>query len=402
MSRGASRRLTAAIAVLAGMGYGALALGSGLDRISLGKPETAARVPAPFASQALRSQGAVLIGQGQARAALAKGEAAVRDAPLDPGSTALLGIARFRLGDGPGAERAFRIAGQLGWREQFTQTYWMGRALDAGDWRVAAMRLDALLRQSPALLTERRLLDPIETSPAGRAALAERIIAAPGWLRPYTSALAEVPRPVLLLRAQVLGEVAARKGLLGCEAVAPLVERMVSESAELEAAMLWRQHCPGAASAPVYDGQFAAASLQQDRNQFAWTFIGQSDAQLLLEPAGNGPGRQLLIETTAAKPRQIARQMLLIAPGNYRLSWRAESPEGGPSDLVAAALSCRQVPAETLTARFDRAAGRWIAPLTVGGDCKVHWLSFGVTGRSGTVRLGEIKLEPAGQTSAPR
>ena len=390
-----SRRLAALGGALACLGYGALAISSGLDRMSLKQPELAPSVPAPFASQALRSAGAVLIGRGQARLALAKGDAAVRDAPLDPGSTALLGIARFRTGDGPGAERAFRIAGQLGWREQFTQTYWMGRALEIGDWRIAAMRLDALLRQSPALLAERRLLDPVESSAAGRAALAERILAGPGWLRPYTTALTDLPRPVLLLRAEVLGAVAARKGLLGCEAVAPLVERLVGEAAELEAATLWRQHCPGAATTPIYDGQFIAASIQQDNNQFAWTFIGQSDANLLLEPTETGPVRRLVVETSASKLRQIARQMVLIAPGAYRLSWTAEDQNGAPSDLVAAALTCSQIPGEWLAARFDPVARRWVAPLTAGTACKTHWLSFGVTGRSGTVRLGDIRLDPA-------
>lgn len=392
----ASRRLAAFGGALACLAYAALAIASGFDRLSLRHPEYAAKVPPPFASQALRSEGTALIGQGQARAALVKGEAAVRDAPLDPGSTALLGIARYRSGDAAGANRAFRIAGQLGWRNEFTQTYWMGRALEIGDWRIAAMRLDALLRQRPALLAERRLLDPLETAAAGRAALAERILAAPAWLRPYASALAEVPRPVLLLRAQVLGEVAARKGLLGCETVAPLVERLVGVSAELEAAALWRQHCPGAAATLVYDGQFAAASLQQDRSQFAWTFIGQSDSNLLLEPVGDGAAQQLVVETTSTRPRQIARQMVLIAPGAYQLSWSAKDRGGAASDLVAATLSCDQTSSKWLAARFDRAAGRWIASLTVDSACKVHWLSFGVTGRSGAVRLGDVRLEPVG------
>jgi hypothetical protein len=390
-----SQRIVAFAGALVCLGYGALALGSGLDRMSLARPALAARVPAPFASQALRSEGAVLIEQGQAQAALTKGEAAVRDAPLDPASTALLGIARFRTGDSPGAERAFRIAGQLGWREQFTQTYWMGRALEIGDWRIAALRLDALLRQRPELLAERRLLDPVETSPAGRAALADRILSGPGWLRSYTSALTDVPRPVLLLRAQVLGEAAARKGLLGCETVAPLVERLVGAAAELAAATLWRQHCPGAAAALIYDGQFATASLQQNRSQFAWTFIGNSDTNLLLEPAGEGKAQRLAVQTTSTKPREIARQMVLIAPGVYRLSWRAEESGGAPSELVAAALSCAQIPKEWLTAQFDKSAGRWIATVPVGSDCKSHWLSFGVSGRSGTARLSDIRLESA-------
>lgn len=395
----ASRRRTVWLGALACLGYSALALASGLDRMSLKHPEYAARVPVLFASQALRSEGAALIAQGQAQAALTLGEAAVRDAPLDPGSTALLGIARFRTGDSAGADRAFRIAGQLGWREQFTQTYWLGKALEIGDWRVAAMRLDALLRQRPDLLAERRLLGPLETSRAGRAALAERILSAPAWLNPYAAPPADVPRPVLLLRAQVLGEVAARKVMLGCETVAPLVERLVSAGAELQAAALWRQHCPGAAKTLVYDGQFAAAWLLQDRSQFAWTFVGQSDTNLLLEPVGAGPSKRLVVETTTSRPRQIARQMVMIAPGAYRLSWTAERDGGNGADVVAATLSCNQASRDWLAARFDPTAGRWTAQMTVDSSCKAHWLSFGLTGQSGAVKLGDVRLEAVSQNS---
>lgn len=397
MAAGRSAGRGAWIAALACLGYAGLALGSGLDRMTLTRPDLAGMVPAPFASQALRSEGAALIEHGQAQAALARGEAAVVDAPLDPASTALLGIARFRAGDAPGADRAFRIAGQLGWREQFTQVYWMGRALEIGDWRVAAMRLDALLRQNPALLAERRLVDPIETSPAGRAALAERILAGPNWLRPYTAAPAEVPRPVLLQRALVLGEVARRKGLLGCEAVAPLVERMVAEAAVVEAAGLWRQHCPGAGARLIYDGQFAAASLQQDRSQFAWSFIGQSDASVLLEPDGKNGARRLVIESNASRPRQIARQMVLVPPGSYRLSWLAEDTGGAPSELALAALSCAPVPERWLAAGFDRVSGRWVATTVLDSECQAHWLSLGVSGQGGTVRIGDLRLDPAGR-----
>jgi hypothetical protein len=85
--------------------------------------------------------------------------------------------------------------------------------------------------------------------------------------------------------------------------------------------------------------------------------------------------------------------MVLIPPGTYRLSWTAENPDGGPSDLVAASLGCKQVASEWLTAQFDRAAGRWVAAVTADTGCKTHWLSFGVTGRSGTVRLGDVRLE---------
>lgn len=395
MARAGLARAARMFAALACLGYAGLALGSGLDRLSAARPELAPSVPAAFASQALRSEGAALIAKAQPRAALKRGEAAVIDAPLDPASTALLGMARFRLGDIGGADRAFRIAGQLGWRDRFTQLYWMGRALEIGDWRVAAMRLDALLRQNPALLGERQLMDPLERSPAGRAALAERMLANPGWLQPYTAAVSETPRDVLLQRTQVLGSLAALKGVLGCEPVAPLIERLVANSAEQDAAVLWRQHCPGAGQSLVYDGRFVTAALDQDRSQFAWTFIGQSDASLMFEAPASDGSRLLAIDSSASYPRQIARQLVLVPPGAYRLSWSARTADGQPSNVVLAALTCAQVPDEWLPAELDPAGRRWVARVTIGTDCTAQWLSLGLAASGGAATLGDIRLDPA-------
>lgn len=394
MARGPARQWAKAGIALALAGYAALALGSGLDRMSQASPELAAKVPGPFRSQALRSEGVALIAKGDARGALARGVAAIADSPVDPTSTAIFGMARFAMGDRGGAERAFRIAGQLGWRDPFTQAYWLQRALETGNDRVAAMRLDALLRQNPELVAQQRLIDPLEGNPAGRTAMAERLLAAPNWLVPYATSLDQVPRTVLLNRATVLDELATRKAMIGCELAAPLVQRLITEKAELEAASLWRQHCPGAATSAIYDGNFAAAALNQDRSQFAWSFIGDSETGLLLEPAGYGTAKLLAIETTAPRPRAIARQMLIVRPGAYRLSWRARDDQAADG-LIVAALACEQMPSDWNPARFDPASKRWTVTLDVPGDCIAHWLNLGVSGKSGNARIGDILLTPA-------
>ena len=394
MARGPARQWARAGIALALAGYAALALGSGFDRMSQASPELAAKVPGPFRSQALRSEGVTLIAKGDARGALAQGEAAIADSPVDPASTAIFGMARFAMGDRGGAERAFRIAGQLGWRDTFTQAYWLQRALETGNDRVAAMRLDALLRQNPELVAQQRLIDPLEGNPAGRAAMAERLLAAPNWLVPYATNLDQVPRTVLLNRAAVLGQLAARKAMVGCELAAPLVQRLVSEKAELEAASLWRQHCPGAAASAIYDGNFAAAALDQDRSQFAWTFIGHSETGLLLEPSGDGSAKFLVVETTAPRPKAIARQLLILPPGAYQLSWRVQDDRAS-AGLIVAALACDQVPSAWQPARFDPASRRWIVDLAVSRDCIAHWLNLGVSGKSGNTKIGDIALAPA-------
>jgi hypothetical protein len=398
------RRLAGAMAGLVGIGYAVLAVGSGLDRLSQTRPELASKVPAPFRSQALRQQARALLTAGKAPAALPLSAAAVANAPLEPESTALLGMARYLQGERNAAESAFRIAGQLGWREPLTQAYWLERAIAAGDDRVAALRIDALLRQHPQLLSDRRLLDPIETRPSGRAALAERLLARPRWLASYVTGLGKVPRQVLVLRAGVLGELAARKAILGCAAVGPMVERLVAESAEAEATRLWHQHCPEAARALINDGDLAAASLDQQRSSFAWTFLGQGDTNVLLEPDDAGRSNWLAIETTAPRPRMIARQMVLAPPGRYRLSWSARDADGASGDLIQTMLSCAPRPSRWQSGQLDPASQRWSSQFTLDGACSAHWLAFAAGGREGSVKLGAIRLELQGpdQAASPR
>ncbi len=157
--------------------FAGLAAGSAADRLSAGDPVLAAQIPALFASEALRTRGAEALSNGQAVGAELIGTAAIRNAPTDPQSTALFGAGKLAVGD--------RVAGQLGWGVPITQSYWMGQALADGKYDIAALRLDALLRQQPALLRQRQLIDSMERNPAGQTAMIARMRLNPAWLSFY-------------------------------------------------------------------------------------------------------------------------------------------------------------------------------------------------------------------------
>ena len=231
-------------ASLACVAYGIVALGSGLDRESGRWPALAESVPTPFASKALEVRGLNAMLAGDWQTGLDLGEAFVRGAPIEPTATAILGGAREMRGDAGGADAAFRVAGQMGWRVPLTQRYWMGRALAVGDYRVAAQRLDAMLRQQPGLLADRSLLDPMEGNPEGQQALAGLMPAKPDWLSYYMQDTGDVPEDILLLRAQVLARAAKLGAVGGCEGAAALAHRLAELGDASVAAQLWREQCP--------------------------------------------------------------------------------------------------------------------------------------------------------------
>lgn len=251
--------LIAASALLS-LAYTGLALGNGIDRLSATRPELATEVPPLFASEALRVEGAQALRDGDARSIVMIGEKAVRDAPTDPQSTAMLGAGLLISGNQTRADRAFRVAGRLGWRVPITQNYWMAKALEVSDYQSAALRLDALGRQQPDLLAERQLLDPMERNPAGRAALIQRLALHPDWVPTYVANGVSAPTDAMLQRSVVLLEAAQAGVVLGCEVIAPLVRQMVALKLPEEAARLWQAHCPAKDRKMVTDPQPYSAS----------------------------------------------------------------------------------------------------------------------------------------------
>ena len=372
--------------------YVVLALGSGADRLSSGQPDIAGKIPALFASEAIRTSGAQALNEGQAVAAAEFGARAIGNAPTDPQSAALFGAGRLASGDRVTADRAFRIAGQLGWRVPITQSYWMSQALAAGNYEIAALRLDALLRQQPELLRQRQLTDPMERNPAGQTALIKRMALAPAWLRYYAGDVWDIPADVVLQRAAVLDE-AARSGLvLGCEQIAPIATRLAVMTQPRTGSGLWRQHCRAAGTGLVGDEQLATLDISAKPSAFTWEMIGNGGLSLSLLPSGNERGQRLMIEGMADVPRAVLAQLVVLDPGRYVLSWRTGNSQGQASDHVRAGLACPGDSPVWLSPTLDRKAGLWRAAVQVNGRCPAQRLTFAAAPGAGRVWLEQITL----------
>ena len=231
--------------------YTGLVLASGADRLTATRPELATTIPALFASEALRVAGAQALADGDVRATLALGKRALHDAPADPQSAAMLGAGLLASGDQAPADQAFRVAGRLGWRVPITQSYWLSKALSASDYDLAALRLDALLRQQPQLLSQRQVMDPIERNPAGRAALIKRMALHPEWLPVYTADVQSAPPDVVMQRSDVFEQAGHQGLMLGCDAVAPTIARLVALNLREQADRLAKAQCRTQVPRPI-------------------------------------------------------------------------------------------------------------------------------------------------------
>lgn len=378
--------------------YAALALVSGLDRAAALDPVLAGMLPTALQMQSLRNKAANAQSIGDVDLAQDLARKAVASSPIEPASTAILGGALLGGNDEERADQVFRVAAQMGWRVPLTQLYWMQSSLAVGDYRNAALRLDALLRNAPKLLTNRKLLDPLEQSEEGRRALAERLAEDPDWRHPYVADVWEVEPQVLARRHAVLLDLASQGHKLGCDEVSQLVQREVALDNPRAAQQVWLAHCPGARPASVYDGNFVRAQVSQTRSSLAWTFVGNADVSVLPE-RGPRPGESALaVDGTVNRPTVFVRQLQLLQPGLYRLTWSALTEDGKPTTRLVAGLDCGK--GVDWQVGEPGAGGRRTAILQHAGACDAPWLSFALTPGAAVVRLTGVALSPASRPPA--
>lgn len=395
MARARLRLLLVPAALL----YAALAVANGLDRISENQPDLAESTPAPFRVNAARAlAGRNLIAQHTATAQSWAETAIARD-PTNAQSLSLLGQAYVLSGQGDKARKAFAVSDRMGWREPSTQIYWMLVALDRRDFAKAADRLDAVLRQSPRFDQRDQLLQLFESWPDGREQLARRLAADPGWKRPYFADVNNVPDITLYMR----GEVAKRLAGLEqqpreCQLVAPLVWRMPRKLSYGDAHAVWQAWCRGAGdTGAVSDPGFETASLAKPESPFDWFFTQTGDVDLMLGKSPGFSGQALEVANTAPARQSFATQLLQLAPGRYRATWRASAVGATPASAVTLSVQCRASHHQPLAARLlDNDKGVRAADFAVPGGCGAQYLDLAIAGGSDVVTIDDVRVEPAG------
>jgi hypothetical protein len=373
------------IGMAAALLYAGLALGSGLDRAAPAHQDLAQWVPGPLRAQSLTTEARRLVAVGIPASALEPSRRAVARDPADPSTSALLGTALLARRDPVGADRAFRIAAQGGWRDVLAQTYWLQAALAAGDSKAAVTRFDALARQypsAPVLVEAARL---IEASPEGRMALARQLAGGTNWARAYATLDSAAPPRQLHDRAVVLIATAALGRVLGCDTVRSAVGAL-GQSDPLTAAQVWRGHCPDARAGGVpSDGGFERQG--EARVPFDWEFPGHGDLESIAAVRPGGTiGRT--VRTTAATALPVAAQLVPLAPGSWRLSWTG-------SGRLRATLSCQrgvQGPNGWATVP-DGAGRRHVETVVVDGSCAARWLQLWIAAGPGEASFDDVRLD---------
>jgi tetratricopeptide (TPR) repeat protein len=337
MAPGSGTWLVRILASLALLLFGALAMASGIDRMSLSAPALARLVPVPLQAQAARSAATLAIAQEQPERAVGAARRAVAADPVEPASTSLLATAYLFNGQPEEAEAAFRVAARFGWREPATQVYWYEAAMESGDLPRAVDRADALLRTHPNLPMRDEVLSPLESTAAGRAALIVRMADRPNWLHEYLNPETGIKDDTFDRRSQVLADLAEAGTRLGCQEVTAFVTMALTRGARGNAERVWTGHCPGASlTGGLADGGFERFG-RDETSPFGWrsNLSGDVSVRSVEKASGN---RALALLNRSAVSRLVLRQAVALAPGTYRLTGAATPGR------IAASLGCGTPP----------------------------------------------------------
>lgn len=381
------------LAVAALCGYAGLALGSGLDRASERRPDLAPHVPGIFSVHASRSLAlkAVIAGDGETAVGYAR-RAVIAD-PINAQSLGLLGQSYFISGKPVQARPWFVAAGKLGWREPFTQAYWMANAIDARDFTGAATRLDAILRQFPGFADRAKFLALFEDDDGGREALAGRLAADPVWAHGYFDDTWTSDAATRTARSDVAQRMARQYGALDCAMIMPLVQKQVVTGAIADAHMTWQLHCaPGGGATQVpYDGEFERTALEGARASFEWTLSNDGALDIGIAPAPGLDGNALVVSSSAPGQRAVAWQLLALKPGRWSVGWRTNGA-GAATDV---ALYCGDEPRSPRAGvPVAGAPGYYRAQFDVRAGCTGTWLSLGVAAGARDVAIDNVTVRP--------
>lgn len=331
-----------AVRALLGAGIAWLSFAVTVDRVfGTRAPATAARWGAGAAStDAARANN--LAQAGASPAALAQAERLARRAlaasPVSVLAVRALADAAALRGDIPRADRLFAYSETLSRRDLLTQMWLIEERVRQGDVAGALTHYDRALR---TVGRARGILFPVLVPAASRpdvaGALAPLLARRVAWGPDYLAVMAEAPDASpdalgrLLLAARLRPEVAAERGPLGAA-----VGRLVASGRYSTAYAAYRQ-AVGEKGAGVLlrDGGFEADPVLPP---FDWSFADETDLSATRERGGNGTA--LVLRATNGRSGELARQLLLLRPGGYRLGLSASGAQADRLSRAAVAVTC--------------------------------------------------------------
>lgn len=385
--RGARVAFVLAIAALAI--YQVALLGLAGHAVAIGSATLAERF-APYSPGAAAFAASDALQSGRSADAERLATLSLAQSPLTVEGISALALVRERQARGADTLALMDLAAAGGWWDARTQFWVAMRAAEDGNFDVAAQRADALLRQGKYRDRVFPLLRAMATEPEGVKALAARLEENPKWRDPFLRDVSGLDPSYFTEHEQIMAGLAASDSPPTLREFAAYVGRLVQARQYGRALAIWM----GAAkrpSAPVQDGYFTDAFARKPGDAvvpFAWSIEDGAGAKAEIEvPPQPLDGPALHIAMDVGAVGVLARQMLVLRPGRYRLSVATQVEQGEPLMDLRWSIRCAEpdLPSSHAEPVLDRGEKSWqrVSVLVeVQPGCAAQLLELTAVGRS--------------------
>ncbi|HTU12685.1 MAG TPA: O-antigen ligase family protein [Allosphingosinicella sp.] len=331
--------------------------------------------------------------------ATAYAQAALQREPVNAVAARTLAFLAASQRDEARSIRLMHYAETLSRRDIPTQLWMIETSVRRNDIIGALTHYDRALRTSESA---RDLLFPILIQAAASEGvtprLAQLVAARPGWWQPFLVRLAAEGESAAAIEAIVAAlrldpAVAAERSLL-----AAAIYRIV-ELGDYQRGLALYRRSGGAGNALVRNGDFEA---ENRFTPFDWVLSDSSGTGGIMQADLTGNGRALLmLAEPGSSGGTVARQLLILPPGAYRIDAVAGRVPGDESHRPRLTLACIRTNATLLDQRLPSGGPGGQAfghNFTVGGACPAQWLIVSVPGPTDENGpwLDRVAVRPAG------
>jgi len=309
-------------------------------------------------------------------------EAALRREPVNVAAARTMAVVSTLSGDGTKGEQYLILAERLSRRDVATQVMLLESEVRRNNIPGALLHYDRAMRVST---DARETLLPIMVQAAAEPAIANgvgRLLdPRPPWWFPFAEHLvseSNAPGSVIFLLGKLrLDPRNDRERSL----VVLALRRMVEAGAFASAERLYRQtggSAPGAGGNFVRNGGFDAPDLGLP--PFDWLYVNESGLGAYRENDVARGGFVLRLSAETERSGEVARQLLTLPPGHYRMDAVVGSAEAGSQSRLA--VRCAGEGGAALVTLPFAVAGSAGAPLggtfqVPAANCGAQWLSVG-------------------------
>ena len=227
------------------------------------------------------------------------------------------------------------------------------------------------------------LTDRLLSIPAGRPAILARLALDPDWrARYFAGNIAMQPPQVLMVRAEALQSLAGTANPPTAQEARALIAALIAAEIYDPARKLWRLTGHAEPPASVSDPDFAGATGDASTaTAFDWQLNSLGGVDSMVDRSGTN-GSTLHITSDGNASGIVAQQLLLLRPGQHRLTLQARYSSFAAADALRWRIRCGPPGGGGLS--FPAApptSARWNQPVMLdfsvpAEDCAAQWLEL--------------------------